>query len=187
MMKQRSNYYKNRNQGGTGGQGGGGQGGQGGGNRPHYRKNNGGNHQHQGQHSHHEIGDADFVHPRQKRHLQTQKDRYVAMARDALSRGDKILAEFYYQHVEHFSRMLALIPEPKQEPRQPRHHDQQGQHQGQSDENGNEPNDDNDADSGQDDTTRPGIGGGPSSFYQQPSPPVGAVPVAPPEDEEGNY
>lgn len=178
MMKRTNNYYNKNRQGGQGG----GQGGNGG-QRQNYRKGGGNNHQHQ----HHEMGDGDSVHPRQRRHLQAQKDRYVAMARDALSRGDRILAEFYHQHVEHYTRMLNLIPEEKpQQQRQPRNHDQQ-QNQGAGDQNNpGEQNEGDDAEGDSpDDSIRPGIGGGPSSFYQQPSAPASA-PVAPPEDAD-NY
>lgn len=190
MMKRTNNYYnKNRQNGQNGGQGGGqggGQsGGQGGGQRQNYRKSGGNNHQHQ----HHDMGDGDSVHPRQRRHLQAQKDRYVAMARDALSRGDRILAEFYHQHVEHYTRMLNLIPEEKpqqQQQRPPRNHDQQ-QTQGANDQTpAGESSDAEDAEGDvPDETMHPGIGGGPSSFYQQPAQPA-VAPVAPVDDAD-NY
>ena len=34
-------------------------------------------------------------------------DKYNDLAREALSKGDKILSENYFQHADHFSRILA--------------------------------------------------------------------------------
>ena len=34
-------------------------------------------------------------------------EKYTNLAKEALSSGDKILSENYFQHVEHFSRILA--------------------------------------------------------------------------------
>lgn len=34
-------------------------------------------------------------------------DKYTELAREALSKGDKILSENYYQHAEHFTRILS--------------------------------------------------------------------------------
>ena len=34
-------------------------------------------------------------------------DRYNDLAREALSKGDKILSENYFQHADHFSRILS--------------------------------------------------------------------------------
>lgn len=48
---------------------------------------------------------------RQKKHAMTQKDKYLTMARDAQSNGDRVNAEYYYQHVEHYSRTIAEIEE----------------------------------------------------------------------------
>ncbi len=58
---------------------------------------------------------------RQKKHALMQKEKYLAMARDAGSNGDRVEAEYYYQHVEHYSRVVGDIIE--QEPRP-----QPGQH-----------------------------------------------------------
>lgn len=52
---------------------------------------------------------------RQKKHALMQKEKYLAMARDAGSNGDRVEAEYYYQHVEHYSRVVGEIIE--QEPR----------------------------------------------------------------------
>ncbi|MBI4184024.1 MAG: DUF4167 domain-containing protein [Proteobacteria bacterium] len=47
-------------------------------------------------------------------------ERYVTLARDAASSGDFIAAEGYYQHAEHYHRLLTAInggPRPRGEPR----------------------------------------------------------------------
>lgn len=48
---------------------------------------------------------------RQKKHAMTQKDKYLTLARDAQANGDRVNAEYYYQHVEHYSRTIAEIEE----------------------------------------------------------------------------
>src|SRR3990172_4565019 len=40
-------------------------------------------------------------------------ERYLAMARDALSAGDRIAAEAYYQHAEHYFRVLNSSTDPQ--------------------------------------------------------------------------
>lgn len=69
---------------------------------------------------------------RQKKHAMTQKDKYMAMARDAQVNGDRVNAEYYYQHVEHYSRTIAEIEEKEPQP-QPRE-----RHQHQSDAEGDQ-------------------------------------------------
>lgn len=46
---------------------------------------------------------------RQKKHAMTQKEKYLTMARDAQVNGERVDAEYFYQHVEHYSRTLADI------------------------------------------------------------------------------
>lgn len=52
---------------------------------------------------------------KQKSHATNQKERYLNMARDAQSNGERVDAEFYYQHVEHYSRILNDIAEKEAE------------------------------------------------------------------------
>ncbi len=40
-------------------------------------------------------------------------EKYVALARDALSSGDRISAETYYQHAEHYYRILNASTDPR--------------------------------------------------------------------------
>ena len=68
-------------------------------------------------------------------------EKYVAMARDALSSGDPVLAENYLQHAEHYNRIImayreqqAALAEQNQS-RQPRQgEDVQGEDNGEGDE-----------------------------------------------------
>ncbi len=53
---------------------------------------------------------------RQKKHALTQKEKYLNQARDALTNGDRVTAEYYYQHVEHFSRVVGEIIEKEPKP-----------------------------------------------------------------------
>ena len=56
-------------------------------------------------------GNSDGVHPRQRKQAMAQRDKYSAKAKDALSQGDRVEAEYYFQHVEHYVRVLAAIDE----------------------------------------------------------------------------
>lgn len=48
-------------------------------------------------------------------------DRYLALARDAYSSGDPITAESFYQHAEHYHRLLNLEgPDGERGPNRPR-------------------------------------------------------------------
>ncbi len=40
-------------------------------------------------------------------------ERYIALAQDALSSGDRIAAETYYQHAEHYYRILNARSDPR--------------------------------------------------------------------------
>ncbi len=46
-------------------------------------------------------------------------ERYIAMARDATSQGDRIAAENYYQHAEHYFRLLSAFNQANPPPRRP--------------------------------------------------------------------
>ena len=47
-------------------------------------------------------------------------DRYLAMARDAQSSGDSVLAENLFQHAEHYQRLVAqFAPPPAQQQQAP--------------------------------------------------------------------
>ena len=46
-------------------------------------------------------------------------DRYLAMARDAQSSGDSVLAENLFQHAEHYQRLVAQFAPPQGQQQQP--------------------------------------------------------------------
>lgn len=62
---------------------------------------------------------------RTRRHAQQQREKYQNMARDAMSMGDRVLAENYLQHADHFHRVILSLPPEEQ----PRHHQQHPRHQ----------------------------------------------------------
>ena len=55
-------------------------------------------------------------------------DKYAQLARDAQSAGDRVMAENYFQHAEHYYRIVAAAYEQngQQQPRQQRDDDQKG-------------------------------------------------------------
>ena len=60
---------------------------------------------------------------RQKKHAMAQKEKFLNLARDAQSNGERIEAEYYFQHVEHYSRSLAEILDREPQPQQSEHRD----------------------------------------------------------------
>ena len=66
-------------------------------------------------------------------------EKYIALARDATSSGDRVLAESYLQHAEHYQRSINEMTEeynkynPPLQQQQPQHGQGQGQDQGQDD------------------------------------------------------
>ena len=45
------------------------------------------------------------------KNLSSNRDKYLNMARDALSSGDRIESEYYLQHAEHYTRVLNALQE----------------------------------------------------------------------------
>jgi hypothetical protein len=56
-------------------------------------------------------------------------EKYLALARDAQSAGDRIAAENYFQHAEHYFRIINANGEGNGRPRQPHRQDGEGQPQ----------------------------------------------------------
>lgn len=54
---------------------------------------------------------------RTRRNAQQQREKYQNMARDAMSMGDRVLAENYLQHADHYHRVILSLP-PEEQPRQ---------------------------------------------------------------------
>jgi len=72
---------------------------------------------------------------RTRRNATQNREKYQMMARDALSAGDRVLAEYYLQHADHYYRVLGALP-PEEAPRpqfqqQPRYNNPQGEGQAQ--------------------------------------------------------
>lgn len=53
--------------------------------------------------------ESDFINPRMRKQAQTNRDKYLAMAKDALSSGDRVESEYYLQHADHYLRILNAI------------------------------------------------------------------------------
>lgn len=101
MMRKRSPYggggqhrHNNNNRGG-GGQV-----------RRHHRRDNNGN-----TNTQYEQQDDEFVSPRLRRHAQIQREKYVNMAIDARRSGDRVQAEYWLQHADHYQRILNVAQE----------------------------------------------------------------------------
>lgn len=60
---------------------------------------------------------------------QTVADKYLQLARDAVSSGDNVSAESYYQHAEHYLRIIAANQSQQQQSQQ-QHNSQQHKDQG---------------------------------------------------------
>ena len=57
---------------------------------------------------HHRQGGADDA--RIRKNATASREKYMNMAKDALSSGDRVLAEYYFQHADHFFRVLSELP-----------------------------------------------------------------------------
>lgn len=67
-----------------------------------YNNNGGGNHSGNRQPDQHNI-------TRQKQHASQMRDKFQGMAQDALRSGERVEAEYFFQHVDHYMRVLADI------------------------------------------------------------------------------
>ena len=56
---------------------------------------------------------------------QTVADKYVQLARDAVSTGDIVMSESYFQHAEHYNRIIAANQSQNQQQQQQQQHQQQ--------------------------------------------------------------
>lgn len=65
---------------------------------------------------------------RPRKNYGAMREKYLAQARDALSAGDRVLAENYFQHADHCFRMLAEENANRPQ-RQPQHNNQAQQSQ----------------------------------------------------------
>jgi len=91
MRKKNNGKYRHNNNGGSGNGGG--------------RRHSGGGHSH----GHNRSNNDQQNMARQKHHATQMREKYQNMARDAQSNGDRVDAEYYLQHVDHYVRVLADI------------------------------------------------------------------------------
>ena len=77
--------------------------------------------------------DEEEIHPRQRKHAQNMREKYLNQARDAQINGDRVQAEYWLQHAEHYSRVLNAINE-MFAPAQHGGGDESGSHEGGHDE-----------------------------------------------------
>lgn len=97
MMRKRSPYGHQRHN--NNNRGGGGQ------VRRHHRRDGNSNN------TQYEQYDDEHVSPRQRRHAQIQREKYVNMAIDARRSGDRVQAEYWLQHADHYQRILNVAQE----------------------------------------------------------------------------
>ncbi|MGE5546979.1 MAG: DUF4167 domain-containing protein [Solirubrobacterales bacterium] len=89
------NHPKQRSRGRGGSNPGGGGGGGGGGNRPKHQIN-----------VRNQVFDSNGPEGRIRGNAHQVMEKYLALARDASSQGDRVTAENFYQHAEHYFRLL---------------------------------------------------------------------------------
>lgn len=96
--------------------------------RPRYKSNNRSHRPHQSNDGV-AMADGNFEHeerldyrpPRNRTVLQQHIDKYLNQAREAISSGDRVAAENFLQHADHFNRLLNEQKESRQ------HHEQKRQ------------------------------------------------------------
>lgn len=70
---------------------------------------------------------------RNLRKAQEAKEKYLNMAKDSVAYGDRVTAEYYYQHADHYHRVMRAIEEEiaeHEQSRQQRHQGGEGQEEG---------------------------------------------------------
>ena len=111
---QNGRRFRGRSNNGSGGQSGGGQGG--GGHTTHHQAS-GGNNAQGGNNSFRRVNrgtqtfDSNGPEVRIRGNAYQINEKYVTLAKDAASAGDRILSESYLQHAEHYQRMINEIAE----------------------------------------------------------------------------
>lgn len=68
------------------------------------------------------------ISPQQRRNFENKRDQYLMKAKEALSAGDKVEAENWFQHADHYFRMANLGLPPRQDRQQYDNNGQQNQH-----------------------------------------------------------
>lgn len=131
------------------------------------------------QQNRHGGGQGGNYQQRPRKNYAALREKYMNMARDAMSSGDRVLAEYYLQHADHYYRMQQeFLAE-----RAARAPQQQRSGQGQNDQN--DPNDaqDSDQDEGGEDEGEVNIPNNSNvlpAFLTRPAPAGSQNPPAPP-------
>ena len=68
-------------------------------------------------------------------------EKYLQLGRDATSAGDRVAAEGYFQHAEHYFRILNAMNQAQQQGGQPQAHNQQRRYQNGPEQDGQDGND----------------------------------------------
>jgi hypothetical protein len=110
-IRKRSHYSSNRNNNGGQGNGQGGQGNNNHQNRNRMRRSHNGQNNNNNQNRGVLMMDGEAINPRQRHNAKNNRDKYLNQARDMMSMGDRVKAEYYFQHADHYQRILNLIEE----------------------------------------------------------------------------
>jgi hypothetical protein len=154
MNIKRMRGRNHRNNGGGGGSGGGGGGGGGGGNIRHHSGGIPLNRNH--------VFDSNGPDVRIRGTSQQLFEKYLQLGRDATSSGDRVMAEGYFQHAEHYFRILNAMNQAAQQGGQPNGQQQRRNYNGDDGVNGNQAEIDDGGDGG-DDRNMPGTGDQPDT------------------------
>lgn len=114
-MRQGPNSRRTRGRAGNGGNNGNGNGGGNG-------NGNGGGSRRQNVPLRHQTFDSNGPDVRIRGNAFQVHEKYLTLARDAQSSGDRVAAENYLQHAEHYFRIITQINEAEQRPRDARGH-----------------------------------------------------------------
>ena len=109
-------------------------------------------------------------------------EKYIQLARDSQSSGDPVAAENYYQHAEHYFRLIAAAQEQFRQ-QNPYYNQQQGMPQGAADDNFDDGDDDQPPFVGQGGQGEPGFAPREPQAQPQPYLPREAQPF-PPRDQQ---
>ena len=81
------------------------------GGRPNHSNNGGGQRRHSSGGHHHSSSGGN----RSRKNYPQLREKYINQAKDALSGGDRVMAEYYFQHADHCYRMMVeegSVPRP---------------------------------------------------------------------------
>ncbi|MDI2113027.1 DUF4167 domain-containing protein [Commensalibacter nepenthis] len=105
----------------------------------YHRPGNGGNRHQNGQTSfnRNHVFDSNGPDTRIRGTAQQLHEKYLQHGRDALSSGDRVAAESFFQYAEHYSRILIMMNQSAQQRQQqrPQHHNNNAGYSENSDEN----------------------------------------------------